>query len=176
MKGTLHKTIKGEWVVRVVSEETPKCDTIVEHGKQYPLHPYDKVDDDDEGGEVEFKIVYFWETGMEMEQAFKVAELFKPVRPKKINLEEMPKEEWEEVRNPAYKHFNIDLEYPELTLKGEVHSLSALPQTNSITFSLKNNEPVIVMDEVGFRYKGELIEDAGEIYKLFKEYLTDAKQ
>jgi len=33
---------------------------------------------------------------------------------KKINLEEMPKEEWDESRNPAYKHFDIDAEYPEL--------------------------------------------------------------
>ncbi len=46
-------------------------------------------------------------------------------------------------------------------------------QPNTITFSLKNNEPVIVLDEVGFKYKGELIEDAGEIYKLFKEFIEN---
>jgi len=67
MKGTLHKTIKGEWVVRVVSEETPECETIVEHGKQYPIHPYqDELKmvmilntpvSQFEGKEVEFKIV-----------------------------------------------------------------------------------------------------------------------
>jgi hypothetical protein len=33
---------------------------------------------------------------------------------KNINLEEMSKEEWDEARNPAYKHFDIDAEYPEL--------------------------------------------------------------
>jgi len=42
---------------------------------------------------------------------------------------------------------------------------------NTISFCLKNNEPIIVIDEVGFKYKGELIEDSGEVYKLFKEYL-----
>jgi hypothetical protein len=41
MKGRIQKTISGEWVVRVVSEETPECDTIVEHGTQYSLHPDD---------------------------------------------------------------------------------------------------------------------------------------
>jgi hypothetical protein len=37
-----------------------------------------------------------------------------PKEEPKINLEEMPKEEWDEARNPAYKHFDIDAEYPEL--------------------------------------------------------------
>jgi len=42
---------------------------------------------------------------------------YKIITPKeepKINLDEMPKEEWDEARNPAYKHFDIDAEYPEL--------------------------------------------------------------
>ena len=37
-----------------------------------------------------------------------------PKEEPKINLEEIPKEEWDEARNPAYKHFDIDAEYPEL--------------------------------------------------------------
>jgi hypothetical protein len=45
------------------------------------------------------------------------------------------------------------------------------PPPNSIILSLDREEPIIVIDEVGFKYKGELIEDAGEIYKLFKEFL-----
>jgi hypothetical protein len=49
-----------------------------------------------------------------------------------------------------------------------------IPPTNSITFTLGNN-PIIVINEEGFRYKGELIEDAGEVYELFKEYLKNAK-
>jgi len=40
--------------------------------------------------------------------------------------------------------------------------------------SLKDNEPIIVINEKGFKYKGELIEDAGEVYRLFKEFLTKA--
>lgn len=47
---------------------------------------------------------------------------------------------------------------------------------NSFNFCLKNGEqPIIVIDETGFKYKGELIEDAGEVYKLFKEFLIKVK-
>jgi len=43
---------------------------------------------------------------------------------------------------------------------------------NKFIFHLKQNEPpIIVINENGFQYKGELIEDAGEVYKLFKEFL-----
>ena len=45
---------------------------------------------------------------------------------------------------------------------------------NNFIFCLKN-EPVIVIDEVGFKYKGELIEDKGEVYRLFKEFLKQDK-
>ena len=41
---------------------------------------------------------------------------------------------------------------------------------NSFTFYLRN-EPIIVINEDGFKYKGELIEDGGEIYKLLNEFL-----
>lgn len=41
MKGKLHKKINGNWVVLKVSEEQPPCDTIVEHGIEYTLHPDD---------------------------------------------------------------------------------------------------------------------------------------
>ena len=37
-----------------------------------------------------------------------------PKEEPKINIEEMSKEEWDEARNSAYKHFDIDAEYPEL--------------------------------------------------------------
>jgi len=116
MKGKLTKLYSG-WVVTYVEDFDSKI-LPYSGSVSIPVHPYDKVNDDDEGGEVEFKIVYFWETGME--EPFKVAELFKPVKPKKINLEEMPKEEWEESRNPAYKHFDINLEYPELNQTGTI--------------------------------------------------------
>jgi hypothetical protein len=55
-----------------------------------------------------------------------------------------------------------------------------LPQTklsdgvippNSFILSLNREEPIIIIDEEGFKYKGELIKDSGEIYKLFKEFL-----
>jgi hypothetical protein len=41
MKGKLHKKINGDWVVLKVNEEVPPCDTIIEHGIEYPLHPDD---------------------------------------------------------------------------------------------------------------------------------------
>jgi len=63
--------------------------------------------------------------------------------------------------------------YTELVYESNPYTstISSESQPNTITFSLKNNEPVIVLDEVGFKYKGELIEDAGEIYELFKDYI-----
>jgi hypothetical protein len=48
------------------------------------------------------------------------------------------------------------------------------PLPNNFIFCLKN-EPIIVIDEVGFKYKGELIEDKGEVYRLFKEFLKQDK-
>jgi hypothetical protein len=138
MEGTLHKTEQG-WVVKYF--DTDKSHDVMYCGESLPVHPHEKVDEDAEGREVEYKIVYFWET--ELEEAFKVAELFKPIRHKKINLEEVPK-----------SYLAISNQPP-----------------NSITLSLDREEPIIVIDEVGFKYKGELIEDAGEIYKLFKEFL-----
>jgi hypothetical protein len=53
-------------------------------------------------------------------------------------------------------------------------TISFDPMPNNFIFCLKNEE-VIVIDEVGFKYKGELIEDKGEVYKLFKEFLKQAK-
>jgi hypothetical protein len=41
MKGKIHKKINGQWVVIKVNEETPPCDSIVEYGIEYPLHPDD---------------------------------------------------------------------------------------------------------------------------------------
>jgi hypothetical protein len=45
----------------------------------------------------------------------------------------------------------------------------------SFTFSLKN-EPIIIVDKTGFKYNGVLIEDAGEVYELFKDFLKKAKE
>jgi hypothetical protein len=63
--------------------------------------------------------------------------------------------------------------YTELVYESNPYTstIGSESQPNTITFSLKNNEPVIVLDEVGFKYKGELIEDGGEIYELFKDYI-----
>jgi hypothetical protein len=47
---------------------------------------------------------------------------------------------------------------------------------NPYTFSgIINDEPIIVITEDGFKYKGELIEDGGEIYKLLKEFLQKSQ-
>jgi len=42
---------------------------------------------------------------------------------------------------------------------------------NSYIFGSIDN-PIIVITKDGFNYKGELIEDKGEIYQLFKNYIT----
>ena len=183
MKGTLHKTEQG-WVVRYLKEGSMTWHKGIPLGLKFekvelPVYPdyvkYYFLDEEAEGGEVEFEIVRYCKVHKSepsknsrctIDCAYDEVRYAKLIKPKKINLEEMPKEEWEEARNPAYKHFDIDTEYPEL------NTISLQPQPNSFTFYLKNNEPIIVIDEVGFKYKGELIEDAGEIYKLFKEFLT----
>ena len=46
---------------------------------------------------------------------------------------------------------------------------------NSYTFNIIKDEPIIVINEDGFKYKGELIEDGGEIYKLLKEFLQKSQ-
>lgn len=46
---------------------------------------------------------------------------------------------------------------------------------NSFIFKLNNmEEPIIVINETGFLYRGELVEDAGEVYRLFKEFIRVA--
>ena len=55
-------------------------------------------------------------------------------------------------------------------------SVSVNLPPNSFIFKLKQDEPpIIIIDEKGFQYKGELIEDGGEVYKLFKEFLVQAQ-
>jgi len=46
---------------------------------------------------------------------------------------------------------------------------------DSYTFNGIKDEPIIVITEDGFKYKGELIEDGGEIYKLLKEFLQKSQ-
>ena len=46
-------------------------------------------------------------------------------------------------------------------------------QENSYTFSYEG-ETIIVINSKGFSYKGELIEDAGQVYNLFKSYLEQS--
>lgn len=91
MKGKLHKTIKGQWVVRVVSEDTPECDTIIEQGKQLPVHPdyvkYYFLDEDADGGEVEFEIVNkLWGIN---DDIISYAKLIKPGTGSKVDLQKL---------------------------------------------------------------------------------------
>lgn len=46
-------------------------------------------------------------------------------------------------------------------------------QENSFTF-MQEGKPIIVIDSKGFNYKGELIEDAGEVYNLFKSFFQQS--
>jgi len=56
----------------------------------------------------------------------------------------------------------------------EDNNLNPTP-INSFIFKLDpQEEPIIVIDKSGFRYKGELIEDAGEVYRLFKSFIESA--
>lgn len=46
-------------------------------------------------------------------------------------------------------------------------------QEHSYTFT-QEGKPIIVIDSKGFNYKGELIDDVGEVYNLFKRYLEQS--
>lgn len=47
------------------------------------------------------------------------------------------------------------------------------PVVDSYIFSFRDEkEPTIIIDKEGFRYKGTLIEDTGEVYSLFKDFLS----
>ena len=59
--------------------------------------------------------------------------------------------------------------------KKRLAELSKETTPDSFTFYLdREKPPIIVIDKEGFKYKGELVEDKGEIYKLFKNYLTSS--
>ena len=113
MKGILTKKINGSWVVRVESTEQHECSFVVEHGQEFPLHPedvkicgtYGDYSLDWEDKEVEFCIVH--KVGKTKEEITTYAMIVKP-DDKKINIEKMPQSEWDEARNTAYKHFDID--------------------------------------------------------------------
>lgn len=47
-----------------------------------------------------------------------------------------------------------------------------LSQSNNITFNIKN-EPIIVIDEKGFTYKGELVENSKDVADSFRKFFND---
>jgi hypothetical protein len=154
MKGKLYKTEQG-WVVRY-RETTPLSITT----ETLPVHPdyvkYYFLDEDAEGGEVEFEIVRHCKKHNSDPSKNSVCTL--DCGYEEVSYSKLIKPELYVMDNPCK-----DI------------SITSL-QPHSIVFTIKNGEPVIVLDEVGFKYKGELIEDAGEVYKLFKEFLIQHKK
>lgn len=50
-------------------------------------------------------------------------------------------------------------------------------QPENFTFRVDGSkEPIIVIDQNGFWYMGELIKDAGHVYNLFREFMEGATQ
>jgi hypothetical protein len=49
-----------------------------------------------------------------------------------------------------------------------------LPSENSIVFSVPPTEEVLRLDKEGFHYKSQVIEDAGEAYRLMVESLRQS--
>lgn len=43
---------------------------------------------------------------------------------------------------------------------------------NCITFNAPDTSEALRLDSEGFHYKGQTIEDAGEAYRLFREWLA----
>jgi len=114
MKGILKNTPAGwyVWYSVMRDEITSGYDSIPVYQETFDFNGKQPIVPLVEGKKVEFRIEDFWETGGD--ESIKLAKLIIPKEEPKINLEEMSKEEWDEARNPAYKHFDIDAEYPEL--------------------------------------------------------------
>ena len=59
----------------------------------------------------------------------------------------------------------------------ELHRYSLIPKSSTLqpplsyTFNIKN-EPTIVIDQYGFKYKGEIIANKSEVYKMFNNYIN----
>ena len=60
------------------------------------------------------------------------------------------------------KQTNMENQENSSLVLGETITLGDIILEHNFIFSLKNN-PIIVLDETGFKYKGVLIEDAGEV-------------
>jgi hypothetical protein len=59
---------------------------------------------------------------------------------------------------------NTELPSTQLELKNEV-------APNTITFNTSETQEIAKFTEEGFYYKGEFIDDAGEVHRLLKEVL-----
>ena len=71
---------------------------------------------------------------------------------------------------PQYSRY----QYRNTVTSADTQMISPLPE-NEIHLRIKD-EPIIVMNDKGFSYKGQLIEDAGEVYRLFKQFLIDSNK
>jgi hypothetical protein len=45
--------------------------------------------------------------------------------------------------------------------------------TNSIVFNTKNTKEIVKFTEEGFYYKGQFVDDAGEVHRLLKDVLYE---
>lgn len=69
--------------------------------------------------------------------------------------------------------FALEVEATEIPC--ESTGLKVEPPPASITFSTSSTYEIARFTEEGFYYKGEFIEDAGEVYRLLKEVLGQMK-
>ena len=152
MKGILKYTTAGwfVWYTRKKDEITSGYDSI-------PLHPSEKVDDSFRDKEVEFKIVYYLEAGIE--EPFKVAELVKayPYLKGTMNLCEdiiekktgkMTEEEWQAAEKAQTEPKDVVLRY-KTSLEAQMLD-TQLPQTTSDKWKEYQdwlNEPPEISDE-----------------------------
>lgn len=61
-------------------------------------------------------------------------------------------------------------------MTNQLHAIGQDFQPNSIILNTKNTKEIAKFTEDGFYYKGEFIDDAGEVYRLFKDVMHEMRR
>ena len=75
------------------------------------------------------------------------------------------------VSAPAHGHNPLEIMTQQDYLVPGNTTLSCAAPPSFITFYTKDTNEIAKFTEQGFYYKGEFIDDAGEVYRMFKEVL-----
>jgi hypothetical protein len=79
------------------------------------------------------------------------------------------------VQPPAHGHNPLEIMTQQDYLVPGDTTLSCAAPPNSIIFNTKDANEIAKFTEEGFYYKGEFVDDAGEVHRLLKEVLSQMK-